>query len=719
MKRIFFWLLVLSSVSACNSERDLPLETGMHITQSVKIKPGEYLLPGADSLDQPVITIEGNDITVDFNGATLRGAPDSLLPDGFKGLGIQIKGNNITLKNARIHGFKVAIRAEDCDSLELLNCDLSYNWRPRLKSRREREDFSDWLSYHQNDRDEWLRYGAAAYLKNCDNALVKGLTVTGGMNGLMLTHCNDGLFYNNTIHFNSGVGIGLYRSSRNRIMHNRLDWNVRGYSHGFYQRGQDSAALLVYEQSHDNVFAYNSATHSGDGFFLWAGRQTMDSGEGGCNGNLLFRNDFSYAPTNGVEVTFSSNKVINNTMRECTYGVWGGYSFESLFFGNRIEDCKYGIAIEHGQNNSIRNNHFINCETGIRLWERSSQPADWGYAKAKDVSSRNYTIGGNTFTRVNKPLLISSSENVAIGKDNIFIDCGDMLTVAQPNNNLNRVDELPEAAQPDSVPPLPDGMPTGFTEGALTGRQYILVDEWGPYDFRSPSVWLRNVEGDTYTFLLLGPKEGNWKAVGGEGWRKVNPVSGRFPATLICNKKPDAELLTLDFEFIGQEFTDRFGRVNKRGNAYPYHFQRFEKHLTWLVKWYNYDEDTDPVQNYEAFRKLNSSPPIATEEKTDLYYSWWDSPAIAVHADRFATFAETEFDIAEGKYNLILTSDDGVRLYLDGKLILDHWNIHEPATDQVAVQLGGKHHLLIEHFDAGGFGTLDFRVEPIRQASSE
>lgn len=700
---------------ACNREQELPLQAGMKITQSATIKAGEYLLAGADSLDQPVVTIEGEGITIDFNGATLRGTADSLLPDGFKGLGILLKGNNITLKNAGIHGYKVAILAEDCDSLKLLDCDLSYNWRPRLKSRREREDFSDWLSYHQNDKDEWLRYGAAAYLKNCDHVLVRGMTVTGGMNGLMLTHCNDGLFYNNTIHFNSGVGIGLYRSSSNRIMHNRLDWNVRGYSHGFYQRGQDSAALLVYEQSNDNTFAYNSATHSGDGFFLWAGQHSMDTGEGGCNGNLLFRNDFSYAPTNGVEVTFSSNRIINNTMKECTYGIWGGYSFESQFFGNQMEDCKYGIAMEHGQDNSIFRNEFLQCETGIQLWERPRQPADWGYARAKDVSSRNYAIGGNTFRQVQMPLKISSSKNITIGKDNAFEDCGNMLTVSQPNENLIWVDQLPLPSQPDSVAPLPDGMSTGFAEGALTGRQYILVDEWGPYDFQSPSVWLRNVEGDTYTFLLLGPKEGNWKAVGGEGWRKVNPVSGRFPATLTSNKKPGAELLSLDFEFIGQEFTDRFGRVNRRGKVFPFHFQRFEKTLNWKVKWYNYDDNTDPIANYEAFRKLNSTPPIATEEKTDLYYAWWDSPAAGVNADRFATFAETGFDIAAGDYQFILTSDDGVRLYLDGQLILDHWDIHEPATDEVSVQLGGHHQLLIEHFDGGGFATLDFRVEVAAQ----
>ena len=121
----------------------------------------------------------------------------------------------------------------------------------------------------------------------------------------------------------------MYRSSRNKILHNQLDFNVRGYSHGIFNRGQDSADILVFEQCNENTFAYNSATHGGDGFFLWAGQHTMDTGEGGCNDNFIYKNDFSYAPTNGVEVTFSKNYIRDNIIKECDNGIWGGYSFTS------------------------------------------------------------------------------------------------------------------------------------------------------------------------------------------------------------------------------------------------------------------------------------------------------------------------------------------------------------------------------------------------------
>jgi parallel beta-helix repeat protein len=718
MKKLLALLSALSLfLFSCKNNHEVELKSGMTLTESVTLRQDTFLLAGADSLDQPVLTIEGENITVDFNGAMLDGGQGRQWPDEFSGTAILIKGKNITLKNAVVRGFKVAIMAEGVDSLRLLDCDFSYNWRPRLKSIREREDFSDWLSYHQNDQDEWLRYGAAMYLKNCQHALVRGVTVTGGMNGLMLTGCNDGLFYNNTIHFNSGVGIGLYRSSRNRVMHNRLDWNVRGYSHGFYQRGQDSAAILVYEQSSENTFAYNSATHSGDGFFLWAGQSTMDTGEGGCNDNLLYRNDFSHAPTNGIEVTFSRNKIVANKMTECRYGIWGGYSYESLFLNNEIENCEIGIAIENGQHNRISHNQFRNGKVGIQIFAREKQPENWGYSKKKDVSSRNYSIIGNSFEGINFPLKISSTDTIGIYFRNIFEDFEKVLVEEKPNKGLlQNITYCPDMGDSiywlkyNHIPPLPDGMNTALDSSQLKGRQYILVDEWGPYDFRSPAVWLRNIEGNKYTFLLTGPKTGNWRAIGGEGWSGINQKTGSFASTVVATKEEGAEFLSLEFEFIGEAFTDRFRNFNKKGRVYPFGFTRFEKKLDWQVRWYNYDEASDPLKNYEAFKNLKNQPPMRSEVQNDLYFAWWGSPGEGVKEDNFATFAETEFDIAEGTYRISLTSDDGAKLFLDGKLLIDHWDIHEPATDEIEVKLGGRHRIEIEHFEGGGFGTLDFRI---------
>src|SRR5204863_10026899 len=107
-------------------------------------------------------------IVVDFNGAELKGSNDKEFPNEFYGCAILIKGRNIVLKNANIRGFKVAVMARDVDNLSIENCNFSYNYRQKLHSNRLREDVSDWMSYHHNENDEWLRYGAGIYLRNCN-----------------------------------------------------------------------------------------------------------------------------------------------------------------------------------------------------------------------------------------------------------------------------------------------------------------------------------------------------------------------------------------------------------------------------------------------------------------------------------------------------------------------------------------------------------------------
>jgi hypothetical protein len=93
-------------------------------------------------------------------------------PDEFFGVAVIIsqRSNKITIRNLRAAGYKVALSAKDVTSLTIENCDFSYNYRQHLNSTQEKEDISDWMSYHHNENDEWLRYGAAIYLRNCNNA---------------------------------------------------------------------------------------------------------------------------------------------------------------------------------------------------------------------------------------------------------------------------------------------------------------------------------------------------------------------------------------------------------------------------------------------------------------------------------------------------------------------------------------------------------------------
>jgi len=579
------------------SKKEIELKAGMTINTSVKIKAGTYNFNAVKDLTKPVIIIEGKNIEIDFNGAVLNGANEFDLPNEFKGLGILVKNaENVKIKNLKVRGYKVGLMAEGVDSLKIENSDFSYNYRQKLKSKFDKENIDDWMSYHHNENDEWLRYGAAIYLKNCDYAVVKYLKVTGGQNGLMMTNCNYGLFYNNYITFNSAIGIGLYRSTHNRVMHNKLDWNIRGFSYGNYNRGQDSAGILAYEQSSDNVFAYNSATHSGDGLFLWAGKSTMDTGEGGCNNNVIAGNDFSYASNNGIEITFSSNEVYNNILHGCDYGVWGGYSYKTVLKGNNFKNNNYGIAIEHGNENRIIGNRFENEVVGIQLWERNKQPEGWGFSQNRDISSKNYNISYNLFTNCSTPLRIKSSANLLINdnhfygfdelllaeKENdsiqiienlIYQDTGFADATSQSNNNFIKTGyteiDLPLATTESLPSKLPDGINAFLSENHNRGRKYILVDKWGPYNFRYPAIWLRTRVNGNYTFIIFGP-HGNWKIVGGNGFSSLSLKTGTMPATLVAKVDSTAQHQAIELEFIGEAFTTQFGDYHERGKVFEF-----------------------------------------------------------------------------------------------------------------------------------------------------
>lgn len=397
-KESLLFLLSIFFMSACHRpERPTQLFSGLKITESTIIEADTFHLSAND--ENEAITIEGEKIVVDFNGAVIIGSDNMERPDLFSGTGIHISGKNITVKNAVVRGFKTAVFAEGVDSLKIESCDLGYNYR---------------CTENDNNCD----FSFLIEVENCDNFLIRNNAINYGYGGVFFINSNGGLMKNNSVRFNSGVGLAIVNSNENIFAHNQLEWNGVGIS----------------------------VTNS--------------------FGNSIFRNSLAHN--------------------------------ERLMMPLGIHDEKSGRQTYFSEN-------------------------DYSYS----------------FSAVEDSIVFLLKYNFE-----------------------------------KTFPPLPDGLPTALDPTQLQGRQYILKDEWGIYDFQSPSIWLRNKNGNEYTFLLLGPPVGNYKIVDGEGWEKLNRVSGAFPATLIATAKPGAEKLSLDLEFIGQEFIDRFGQVNKKGKVFPFRWEQ-------------------------------------------------------------------------------------------------------------------------------------------------
>jgi nitrous oxidase accessory protein NosD len=711
----------------------MPLTAGMVIERSITVRPGEYRLSSSADLQTPAITIRGENITIDFNGATLAGAAQAADPDTFAGVGVLIDGaSKVTVRNAVIRGYKVGILARQSPDLHLTHNDLSYNWKQRLYSGIEKESLVDWMSYHQNEKDEWLRYGAAMYLSGCDRAEIDHNTAVQGQNGLMVTASKELKIWNNRFQFLSAIGVGLYRVTNSTIMHNRIDWCVRGYSHGFYNRGQDSAGLLMYEQSSNNRVAFNSITHGGDGLFLWAGQSTMDTGKGGSNDNGFYRNDFSHAVTNGIEATFSRNEFIENRVEECWHGVWGGYSYDSLWQENRFARNVEGMAIEHGQNNRIYGNTFDRDETAIRLWQNASQDPDWGYPKNRDTRSHGYEIRDNTFRNNKTALLIKDTADVKAAP-NLFQNVASRLSVegATPGVSI----ETPPVDPPSLSMPwfarIPGGIDPMLTARDRRGRDTIVVDEWGPYDWKSPKLWpvldqpgLKGpVYGKTLKLRVLGPA-GDWKVAHVKG-ATVDTRSGKTGDVITVTPESGSVVdydIGLQYRALrqaqgvprqsrnGAAIVSPRGAKTPAGAPYSFHYSRFFVPIDWRVKLFEYTDASDPVKQPDAFTKLLNGAVLKEVTHDRLDYISGASIEDGVPRDRFALLAEGTADLPSGDYVITLISDDGARVWVDGEEVIDAWSPHESKVDHATIR-GGRKKFKVEYYEAGGFAELRFDIQ--------
>jgi PA14 domain len=98
--------------------------------------------------------------------------------------------------------------------------------------------------------------------------------------------------------------------------------------------------------------------------------------------------------------------------------------------------------------------------------------------------------------------------------------------------------------------------------------------------------------------------------------------------------------------------------------------------------------------------------PTLIRRDTQVNFDWKYSPPMSgMPADKFSIkwegFIQTRFD---EQYTLIVTSDDGIRIWLDDKIILDKWAKRGVAEDIVTLEgkSGKKYKLAVEYCDSSG-----------------
>jgi hypothetical protein len=153
------------------------------------------------------------------------------------------------------------------------------------------------------------------------------------------------------------------------------------------------------------------------------------------------------------------------------------------------------------------------------------------------------------------------------------------------------------------------------------------------------------------------------------------------------------------------ELTLEYRGSSMDGKPYQFSYGRFEPRTRWTVSFFAWSDSTDPRTKPEAFAALVRATPTMTREAPRLDFMWYRPTIQAVPQSRFAVVATTTVTLAPGTYTLRTISDDGVRVWVDGRRVIDDWSLHESRVDYAPLT-GGRHAIRVEYFQVDGWTEL-------------
>ena len=114
---------------------------------------------------------------------------------------------------------------------------------------------------------------------------------------------------------------------------------------------------------------------------------------------------------------------------------------------------------------------------------------------------------------------------------------------------------------------------------------------------------------------------------------------------------------------------------------------------------------------YFANRYLTGSPAMVRDDgSSTLSFNWGTgspSPTCGIGSDNFSARLTRTLTLPAGTYRFTTTADDGVRLSIDGTLVIDRWIDQAPTTYTAdRVLAAGSHTLKLEYYENAGGATL-------------
>ncbi|MBL4770706.1 MAG: right-handed parallel beta-helix repeat-containing protein [Planctomycetes bacterium] len=682
-----FHCIPLLALLACSPTRTSQIKEGqpvralltpnqgvaLEILTTSTVQAGTYHVSAIEGQeDRGVLRLVGlRDVELDLTSVEMIGGGPGTDQDRFVGVGLLVEDcHNVRILGGVWKGYRQAIVVRDSTSVTIESADFSGMWSQGLQSTATGDDVADWIDPVGEGAGE---IPAAITVIDVEGLTVRSCKVRHAQNGLLLNGVHGALVRDNDFSFLSGWGIALIDSEDCTVAYNATEYNVRGYSHGAYAVGHNSAGILLAGASHGNRIAFNRASHCGSGILLW-GRESED---GRPSGNRLFGNDCSAGIQAGIQSVRSVDTLVQNNRIEdaLAYGIRSQADDGFVVLENEIDGTQgRGLAFHGTSRSVVFSNRILNNQVGLEVAAKAPQGPD-SQTMETDASAHHFIVG-NRFSDNGQDLVASNSQALSFA-GNRFLGGKQRLHVqgiaAWEDPESNQAGESEPQGQDTVVGWLAGSngiMPTGSIEQVslqlwdgelpqdLVQAQALAAPEIEGHP-KSAAIVRSEFDGGTET-VVIG-RFGPWDFPSGEAQSQMRQPGGIFSGA------------------------------------------------RWQANWFSFDAEThDPRGDLQAWRSLAETPILRRTVDHFLEPRPSDEIKSQVPSIRFGLIAETEIELPEaGSYQLSIMSDDGLRVWFGDAVVFEDWSWHATERKQVLLDLeAGVHTVRLEYFQLDGAAEL-------------
>jgi hypothetical protein len=141
-------------------------------------------------------------------------------------------------------------------------------------------------------------------------------------------------------------------------------------------------------------------------------------------------------------------------------------------------------------------------------------------------------------------------------------------------------------------------------------------------------------------------------------------------------------------------------------------FGRNEPSLSWDVRFFTWtDTLRDPARAAGNLDAIVAQPPVLTRRESRLDYQWYRPRIAPLPQDRWALDARSTVELPAGDHSLRTISDDAVRVWIDGALVIDR-TVPGGSELHYAPIPTGRHEIRVAFYQLTGWTEL--RVDIVR-----